>query len=373
MAAPSVTYTFTSGTTIVHSEVNQNFTDIINSLTDGTADITISTLTANGAVTMNGAVTLGNATSDDITITGRIASDFDPKTAATYNLGDSTQTWLALYLDNGATDGGAVYFNASSTAFLKSDASGADLDVGGFTGLDLKVALIKRLGLYSEAKSGSYTITDTDGVTTILMTTSTSDYTVTLPTAADNAGRVVTVKKADSGSGSCTVDGEGSETINGATTVVLLYQYEAITLFCDGTGWYAQSELLYRSGSTASTFTFNGSGGTSSSVTLKYSRVGDWVHIYIPAFNATTGTSSTNATSDTAIETWARPSSTSQSFRASEIRNASTQQAYDGSWNVTTSGTLQLYRDMVGTAFTNSDSAGLNSPNVFTFYVGSGS
>jgi len=135
LAAPSVTYTFTDATTIVHSEVNQNFTDIINGISDGTKDITISAFTANGAATFNGAVTLGNATGDDITITGRIASDIDPKTAATNTLGDATQTWRALYVDNGATDSGTIYFDAGSTYFIQGNT--AILDIGGFTSLDL--------------------------------------------------------------------------------------------------------------------------------------------------------------------------------------------------------------------------------------------
>lgn len=238
MAAPSVTYSFSNSTTADATEVNQNFDDVINGITDGTKDLTISAFQANGAATFNGAVTLGNATSDDITITGRIASDFDPKTAATYTLGDSTQTWQGLYLDNGATDGGAVYFNAGTTAFLKSDASGADLDVGGFTGLDLKAAEIKRMSLYDEAKTADYTVTDTDGVSIIYMTTSTTNRTVTLPTAADNAGRVITCKKVDSASGLLTVDGEGSETIDGNTTYICPLQGDFVTVQCDGSAWH---------------------------------------------------------------------------------------------------------------------------------------
>jgi hypothetical protein len=139
MAAPSVTYSFTNDTTADATEVNQNFSDIINGITDGTEDLTISALTVNGAGTFNGAVTLGNATGDDITITGYVASSILPKTSAASDLGSSAQNWQSLFLDNGATDGGAVYFNAGTTAFLKADAAGAVLDVGGFTSFDLNV------------------------------------------------------------------------------------------------------------------------------------------------------------------------------------------------------------------------------------------
>jgi hypothetical protein len=304
MAAPSVTNTFTNGTTADATEVNQNFTDVINGITDGTKDLTISALTVNGAAAFNGTVTLGNATGDDVVVTGYVASTVIPKTNAAYDLGSSSLGWqalyldndstdggavyfdadgttfikcnaagtnilvdgvtsfstdcditpnadasydlgstslnfVALYLDNGATDGGAIYFNAGTTAFLKSDSSGADLDMGGFTGLDLGANCnIKTFGTFPSAKTADYTITDTDGVVHVLMTTSTTDRTVTLPTVADNTGRIITVTKVDSASGSVTIDGEGAETIDDATTHEFFSQYDSMTVQSDGSEWW---------------------------------------------------------------------------------------------------------------------------------------
>jgi hypothetical protein len=246
MAAPSVTYTFSNSTAADATEVNQNFDDIINGISDGTKDLTISAFTANGAASFNGNVTLGNATGDDITFTGRIASDFDPKTAGANTLGDATQTWRALYLDNTSTDGGAIYFDASSTKFLKANAAGTDLSMGGFTHLDLVVGhSIKHFGRYLEAKSANYTITDTDGVSVVAVTTSTTNRTITLPTASANTYRIITVKKVDSGSGTVTVDGEGSETIDGETTYTLTDQYSTVTLICDGSEWFITASEDY--------------------------------------------------------------------------------------------------------------------------------
>lgn len=141
MAAPSVTHTFSNGTTADATEVNTNFSDIIAGITDGTKDLTISALTAQGAAVFNGATTLGNATGDDVTITGYVASDIVPKTTASSDLGSTSNTWSSLYLDTGATDGGAVYFNATSTSFLKSSADGLALNVEGFTSIDFPAAL----------------------------------------------------------------------------------------------------------------------------------------------------------------------------------------------------------------------------------------
>jgi hypothetical protein len=108
MAAISVTHTFTNGTAADATEVNENFDDIVQGLSDGTKDVTVSAITANGAATFNGTVALGNATGDDITVTGRVASHFDPKTASTYDLGDATQLWRAFYGNDVFCDLGAV-------------------------------------------------------------------------------------------------------------------------------------------------------------------------------------------------------------------------------------------------------------------------
>lgn len=99
------------------------------------------------------------------------------------------------------------------------------------------VTEVQQFGLKVSAKSADYTVLDDDGISVIHMTTSTTDRTVTLPTAADNTGRVLTIAKIDSGSGSLTIDGEGSETINAETTKVLYRRHHSVTICCDGTGW----------------------------------------------------------------------------------------------------------------------------------------
>lgn len=75
MANPVVTYTFTNGNVADASQVNQNFTDLINSLTDGTKSLNIDALTAAGAATLNGNVTLGNAAGDAIVCNGTFGAN----------------------------------------------------------------------------------------------------------------------------------------------------------------------------------------------------------------------------------------------------------------------------------------------------------
>lgn len=148
MPGPSVTYTFSNATTADATQVNTNFSDLVSGLTDGTKDLTISALTAGGTSTLNGNVNLGNATGDDITITGRIAADIDPKTASATDLGDATQLWQYLYVDNVRASINAVgdpsySFHADTNTGMY--ASGADLlnfATGGVERLELGTATI---------------------------------------------------------------------------------------------------------------------------------------------------------------------------------------------------------------------------------------
>ena len=55
------------------------------------------TITVSGVATFNGNVTLGDATGDDLTFTGRAASDLIPKTNNAYDLGSSTNKFAEIH------------------------------------------------------------------------------------------------------------------------------------------------------------------------------------------------------------------------------------------------------------------------------------
>jgi hypothetical protein len=61
---------------------------------------------------------------------------------------------------------------------------------------------------------------------------------VNLPAAAVSTGVAITVKKVDVSANTVTVDGNGTETIDGLTTKVLLTQYASTSVVCDGVGWH---------------------------------------------------------------------------------------------------------------------------------------
>jgi hypothetical protein len=86
------------------------------------------------------------------------------------------------------------------------------------------------------AKTGAYTVTVDDGV--ILCDASSAAFTVTLPAVSGNAGLNFHIKKTDSSGNAVTVDGNASETIDGATTAVITAQWESIQIVSDGSAWY---------------------------------------------------------------------------------------------------------------------------------------
>lgn len=64
------------------------------------------------------------------------------------------------------------------------------------------------------------------------------NITLTLPAASTSAGLRYYVKKTDSSANTVTVDGNASETIDGATTKVLTAQYDKLQIICDGSAWW---------------------------------------------------------------------------------------------------------------------------------------
>jgi len=243
MAAPAVTYTFTNGTTSDATQVNTNFTNLINAMTDGTADFTIGTVSVAGAATFSGAVTLGNATADDITITGNLASSITVKTNATYNFGASTSGLLSVYLGNGANKTVRLIAGTIGTSYTITTPNDAPTVTGQSLVFDTNAtASFRYPDKFTASKTGDYTAT---GDETIIPCAPSASMTVTLPAASTMTGKSLTIIKTDSDiTKTVTIDANSSETIlpsvqTSNLTYVLYTQYESVTLKCDGTSWYA--------------------------------------------------------------------------------------------------------------------------------------
>lgn len=86
------------------------------------------------------------------------------------------------------------------------------------------------------ATSINYTFLATDS--TVNGTGGGGGISVTLP-AANTSGQICIIRKVDGGAGAVTVTRAGSDTIEGATTLVLAAQYDSCMLQSDGAGtWY---------------------------------------------------------------------------------------------------------------------------------------
>ena len=85
-----------------------------------------------------------------------------------------------------------------------------------------------------------YTV-DLDVVNVIIADDTSGAITINLPAAESSTHRTLTVKKT-SASNSVTLDGNASETIDGATTKALSSQYDFVTIVCDGTAWHIIAE-----------------------------------------------------------------------------------------------------------------------------------
>lgn len=94
----------------------------------------------------------------------------------------------------------------------------------------------------SVLKTTTYTVTTDDD--TVLCDTSGGAFTLTLPAAALSTGKKLIIKKVSSDVNDLTIDGNASETIDGATTTSLNGQYSFIEIICDGSNWHVISKTL---------------------------------------------------------------------------------------------------------------------------------
>ncbi len=318
MAAPAVTYTFSNSTTADASQVNQNFADVINGMSDGTKDFSISALTVAGTATLNGNVALGNAAGDDISMTGSLASSIPIKTTNAFNIGSST---LGL---------ASIYFGANSQT-------------------------VRLLPSGSMSATWSMTLPTTAGTNNFVLQTNGSGVTswAAIVDANISAGAAIDGTKLVAASAS----------VAGAVTTGT-QTFAGVKTFQDG--------VIGKTGSHATTFTFNGTGGTSASVTIFYEIIGDFVLLFLPQVTATSGTSSTTFTNNTALPVAIRPTTTA-TLLIPAIRNNGNQISNPGFASITSGGTLTIFRDGTGTAFTNATVCGVDARTAIEYYIGSGS
>ena len=98
-----------------------------------------------------------------------------------------------------------------------------------------------------EIMSSNYTITNSDGVSTIQMNTGASDKTVTLPAiSAANKGRIINITKNDASTGHIIITTTGGNIIRALSIdVKVIHYFETVTLQSDGaTNWVVLSSIM---------------------------------------------------------------------------------------------------------------------------------
>jgi lysophospholipase L1-like esterase len=73
---------------------------------------------------------------------------------------------------------------------------------------------------------------------TVLVDAGSGSRTINLPAASGITGKEYIIKKIDGSANTVTIDGNGSETIDGATTQVISTQYTSMTIRSNGSNWY---------------------------------------------------------------------------------------------------------------------------------------
>lgn len=92
------------------------------------------------------------------------------------------------------------------------------------------------LGGIRTVTSTAYTVSSGDEM--ILVDATSGSVTITLPAASSSSKRILNIKKIDATGNTVTIDGNSSETIDGATTYVINSQWTNVEIKCNGTAWF---------------------------------------------------------------------------------------------------------------------------------------
>ena len=124
------------------------------------------------------------------------------------------------------------------------------VNVGGSAQTVTKGLTTNALTLGGSMNAGSFAINNVDvttvtGATTlstdsevILVNPSTTAFTITLPASSGNSGKHYRLIDIATTGTVVTIDGNGAETINGQTTVLLEHPYSQWDLYSDGSNWF---------------------------------------------------------------------------------------------------------------------------------------
>lgn len=237
MAFPTYTNTFTNGSTADATQVNQNFTDILNGISDTTKDISVNAITCVGTATLNGNVTLGTSSAKSLTVNASLSSSIAVASTNLYEIGAASFGLKSIYL--GCSTGTIRIVPAATSNWTLTLPTTAGL-VNQFPITDGSGTLTWTYGPVGPAinpQSATYAILTTDDA--IYVTSGASNRTLTLPTAVGVSGKKYTIVKVDSGAGTVIIATTSAQTVGGSASAVHLLATinDSIRVQSDGANW----------------------------------------------------------------------------------------------------------------------------------------
>ncbi len=153
-----------------------------------------------------------------------------------------------IYVDNIApkTVSGTITIDSSSPISINNTDEASSITVASLqTDGGLGVVLDARIGgdlfvtgniinTVTSVKTTTGSIATSE--TVVLCGHATNDITLTLHTAVGNVGKIVYIKNVTATT--VTIEGNGTETIDGSLNKTLSAQYESLTLISDNSNWY---------------------------------------------------------------------------------------------------------------------------------------
>jgi len=189
--------TFVAGTTISSSEVNNNFGAFRGDF------IPINTNTSSSSNLSHGL--------------GVVDHRWKESFLESIKFGQTTTSWSIQ--DDTTTVGNFV--------FKLNGATVAQINSSGFIVAGSALGVTTATANFTASITGNFILADA----------SIAAFTITLPTAVGNAGRLFDIKKVGGDANQVTIDGDGTETIDGSITTALVSNNELIQVISDNANW----------------------------------------------------------------------------------------------------------------------------------------